>query len=109
MLTLAWVEQQIEDALNGKNEPQNVRDFALLCIARDNLKAVQAAHVGEAPELFRPQRVSLTDYSADLNKVPTLEEIDAAIVAAAETSYTPEDKQRLKDQKTWANIIGKRF
>lgn len=46
MLTLAWVEHQIEEAKHGLNEPQNVRDFALLCIARDFLKAEPTAHAG---------------------------------------------------------------
>ena len=109
MLTLAWVEQQIEAAINGKNEPQNVRDYALLCIARDNLKAAQAAStvVSAAPSQPKQQRVVLTDYSADLDKVPRLEEIDAAINAAAATAYTPEEQQHVRDQRTWAQILKK--
>ena len=108
MLTLAWVEQQIEAAINGKNEPQNLRDYALLCIARDNLKAAQAASKGvsAAPSQPKQQRVVLTDYSADLDKVPTLEEIDSAISSAAKTAYTPEAKQHVRDQRTWAEILG---
>lgn len=106
MLTLAWVEQQIEAAINGKNEPQNVRDYALLCIARDNLKAAQAAQsVSIAPSQPKMQRVVLTDYSADLDKVPKLEEIDAAISAAAVTAYTPEEQQHMRDQRTWVEIL----
>ena len=103
MLTLAWVELQIEAALNGKNEPQNVRDYALLCIARDNLKAAQPAPASTAPE--KPQRVVLADYSADLTKVPRLEQIDAAISAAASQAYAPEERQHVRDQKTWAEIL----
>lgn len=107
MLTLAWVEQQIEAAINGQNEPQNLRDYALLCIARDNLKAAQAANKGvsAAPSQPKQHRVVLTDYSADLDKVPRLEEIDAAINAAAVTAYTPEEQQHVRDQRTWAEIL----
>lgn len=109
MLTLAWVEQQIDDAINGKNEPQNVRDYALLCIARDNLKAAQAASsVSTAYSATKQQRVVLTDYSADLDKVPRLEEIDAAINAAATAACTPKDQQHVRDQQTWAQILGQK-
>ena len=105
MLSLAWVELQLEQAINGDNSPQNVRDFALLCIARDNLKALQMP--AEAKTEAPARRVVLTDYCADLNKVPKLEEIDAAIFSAAETAYTPIDRQHVRDQKTWADIIRK--
>jgi len=49
----------------------------------------------------------LTDYSADLDKVPKLEEIDEAINAAAITAYTPEEQQHVRDQRTWAQILKK--
>lgn len=103
MLSLAWVELQLEQALNGDNSPQNVRDFALLCIARDNLKALQmpAEVKTEAPA----HRVVLTDYSADLTKIPRLEEIDNAIMSAAQTTYTPEGREHVRDMKTWADIL----
>lgn len=106
MLTLAWVEHQIELARNGPNEPQNVRDYALLCIARDNLHAEHAARESVSTPAPVQPRVILTDYSADLDKVPTLEEIDSAITVAAQTAYTPEEQQRVRDQRTWAAILG---
>lgn len=109
MLTLAWVEHQLEQVRNDANEPQNVRDYALLCIARDNLRAEQEARAGvsaDPPPAPKQQRVVLTDYCADLDKVPKLEEIDAAISAAAQTAYTPEEKQHVRDQRTWARILG---
>ena len=109
MLTLAWVEHELEQARKGQNEPQNLRDYALLCIARDNLIAEQNANVSAsyAPPspVQKQQRVILTDYSADLDKVPKLEEIDEAISAAAITAYTPEDQQHVRDQRTWTGII----
>lgn len=104
MLSLAWVEHQIEQAINGQNEPQNVRDFALLCIARHFLKAEQAAH--EAHTDPEPERIVLTDYSADLNRVPKPQEIEMAIAAAASIAYTPESRQQLRDMNTWAGILG---
>lgn len=105
MLSLSWVELQIEQAINGDNSPQNVRDFALLCIARDNLKALRTPI--EAKTEAPARRVVLTDYSADLTKVPKLEEIDEAIMSAAKTTYTPEGRDQLRDMKTWADILRK--
>lgn len=105
MLTLAWIEHQIEMARNGPNEPQNVRDFALLCLAREFIKGEQMP--AEKGVVSPNTRVVLTDYCADLNKVPKLEEIDAAIFSAAETAYTPADRQHVRDQKTWAEILRK--
>lgn len=104
MLSLAWVEHQIEQAKNGLNEPQNVRDYALLCIARDFLKSEQNAHEQRAASGH--DRVVLTDYSADLNRVPNPEEIKQAIAAAASAAYTPESRQQLRDMNTWAGILG---
>ena len=103
MLSLAWVEHQIEEAINGENTPNNVRDFALLCIAREYLKAAQTPT--EAQSKAPSTRVVLTDYSADLNKIPKVEEIDAAIMSAAKTTYTPEGREQLRDMKTWADIL----
>lgn len=103
MLSLAWVEHQIEEAINGENTPNNVRDFALLCIARDNLKALLTPT--EAQNKAPQKRVVLTNYSADLTKKPTLEDIDAAIFSLSEVAYTPEERQRLRDQKTWCDLM----
>ena len=109
MLTLAWVEHELEQARKGPNEPQNLRDYALLCVARDNLLAELNAHASASHDppsnVQKQQRVILTDYSADLDKVPKLEEIDAAINAAAVTAYTPEEQQHVRDQRTWAEIL----
>lgn len=104
MLSISWVEHQIEQAMNGPNEPQNVRDYALLCIAREFLKAEQDAH--EMRAASEHERIVLTDYSADLDIVPSIDQIHAAINAAAKTAYTTEERQLLKDANTWAGIIG---
>lgn len=103
MLSLAWVEHQIEQALNGQNDPQNVRDYALLCIARDFLKAEQTAR--QARTTPEHDRIVLTDYCADLNHVPNPEEIKQAIAAAASAAYATDSRQQLRDMNTWADIL----
>lgn len=57
-----------------------------------------AAAGGERPTVY------LSDYCADLNKVPKLEQVEQALAAVA--VETPEQLKRAKDMRTWANIIG---
>lgn len=99
-LTIEWVQAQIADARAGANTPQNVRDFALLCIARDNL---QTAETGTFDK--KRETPALTAYNADLTAVPTLDQVDAVIAAASSHVRTPQQRQRVQDAKTWADII----
>lgn len=54
-MTLEWIEAQIQDALDSPDTPQNVRDYALLCIARDNLRAAldERQRAGQPPQSLR--------------------------------------------------------
>lgn len=105
MLSLALIERRIKELVKGEHTDENVREFAEMCLARDYLLTeIQEQESGEMAAQ-RP-RVILTNYCADLNSVPNIDEIHAAINAAAQNSYTPEDLKRLKDAKTWAGIIG---
>lgn len=104
MPTLAWVEQEYVKALASANTPANLRDFALLCIARDHLRADAPPPRGEDEKEGKKNAVLLTAYSADLNTVPTLAQIEDGIGALA--ANTAEDRRRIEDAKTWAAIIG---
>lgn len=105
MLSLALIERRIKELVKAEHTDENVREFAEMCLARDYLLAeIQEQESGEMAAQ-RP-RVILTNYCADLNTIPTIEQISAAINAAAQSAYSQEERQRLKDAKTWAGIIG---
>ena len=106
MLSLALIERRIKELVKADHSDQNVREFAEMCLARDFLLAEIAEKENETKAAPKP-RVILTDYCADLNRVPKVEEIEAAIQAAASSAYEKSDRQRLKDLDTWAKILGK--
>lgn len=113
MLSLPWVEHELELAIRGPNTPQNARDCALLFILRDHLMALYApdepAQQEQQPEKEsekQRQAVLLTAHSARLDTVPTIAQIEDAIGAVA--ANTREEKRRMQDAKTWASIIGKK-
>ena len=113
MLSLAWVEHELEMAINGPSTPQNARDCALLFILRDNLRAIyQPEEAEEKPKSEEKEKEShrqavlLTAHSARLDTVPTITEIEDAIGAVSVN--TKEEKRRMQDAKTWAGIIGQK-
>lgn len=108
MLTLAWIEQQLEEARNGKNEPQNLRDFALLCIARYFLTEERRTVNEKANAEPAKPPIRMTDYCADLTTIPTVDQIGLAIRSAAMTASTPEEKRKLAVAQNWAEIIGQK-
>lgn len=104
MLSLALIERRIKELVKSDHTDENVREFAEMCLARDYLLAeIEEQERGEMAAQ-RP-RVILTNYCADLNTIPTMEQISAAISAAA-ANASPEGRQQLRDLKTWAGIIG---
>ena len=107
-VTLTWIESQLEDALSGPNTAKNVYDAAALIIVRDAMRAASvpsAAESTDAGEKARRDAILLTAHSADLDKVPTLEEVEDALGAVVVN--TPEERERANRVKTWAEIIGK--
>ena len=107
-VTLTWIESQLEDALSGPNTAKNVYDAAALIIVRDAMRAASAPSAAEstdAGEKARRDAVLLTAHSADLDKVPTLAEVEDALGAVVVN--TPEERERANRVKTWAEIIGK--
>lgn len=106
-MTLPWIEAQIEETLNAENSAKNVYDLAMLCICRDEMQRRAAPDVSEyaeaAEDKKRRDAVVLTSYSADLDTVPTLEQIDSAL--GAYSVNTAEERERVKDMRTWREII----
>ena len=107
-MTLTWIESQLEDALSGPNTAKNVYDAAALIIVRDAMRAASAPSAAVGPdtgEKARRDAILLTAHSADLDKVPTLAEVEDALGAVMVN--TPEERERANRVKTWAEIIGK--
>lgn len=89
MLTLEWVMEQLERTRTGTQTMQAARDFALLCICRDELQSMQQPRETEAPKKNPPLR--------------GLDEIEEAI--SQYTVRTPEERQRVRDAKTVTGLM----
>ena len=101
-MTLAWVEAEIEKAEQGGNTARNVYDLAALLIVRDHLRTATSPKA--VPEdKARRDAIILTSHSTDLDVVPTIEQVEAALDAVVVSM--PEERQRVQDAKTWAKII----
>ena len=107
-VTLTWIESQLEDALSGPNTAKNVYEAAALIIVRDAMRAASAQSSVESTdsgEKARRDAILLTAHSADLDKVPTLAEVEDALGAVVVN--TPEERERANRVKTWAEILRK--
>lgn len=91
MLRLEWVEEQIEHLKTGTCTMQTVRDYALLCIARDSLRGEGAT----SPPV--------SEGGGDLEKTPTLDQVEKALGALMVNSDA--DRKRKQDAMTWAKIL----
>lgn len=108
MITLAWVENEIEKALSEDATPRNVYDLAALVAVQGFLLKRAAPKEDEKPKETREERehreaVLLTTHSADLDTIPTIEQIEDALGAVAVN--TPEERKRVQDARTWGKII----
>ena len=103
MITLNWVESEIEKSLAGEPNARNVYDLAALITVRAYLAAPSEAVQAEPAKEEAP-KVYLSDYCADLDKVPRLEHVEQALAAVAVEDR--EQLKRAKDMKTWAGILG---
>lgn len=103
MITLAWIDNEIEKSLRGDASAKNVYDLAALITVRAYLAAPSDAVQAEPTKEEAP-KVYLSDYCADLDKVPRLEQVEQALAAVAVEDR--EQLKRAKDMKTWAGILG---
>lgn len=98
-MTLAWIESEIEKTMQEGNSARAVYDLAALVTVRDYLQRQGQA----ADSAKHREAVALTAYSADLRKVPTINQVEDALGAVA--LNTPEERRRAVDMRTWAEII----
>lgn len=105
MITLSWVESEIEKSLRGEASAKNVYDLAALLTVRAYLAAPSESMQSEPAKEEAP-KVYLSDYCADLDKVPRLEQVEQALAAVAVEDR--EQLKRAKDMKKWAGILGRK-
>ena len=101
MITLTWLDNEIEQSLQGEACAKNVYDLSALITVRAYLLSRSEAEK-EQPEP-KAQTVNLVDYCADLDKCPTLDQVEAAIGAVS--INTPEEAKRAKEARIWADIL----
>lgn len=106
MITLTWIDSEIEKSLRGEASAKNVYDLAALITVRAYLAAPSESvqSVQAEPSKEEAPKVYLSDYCADLDKVPRLEQVEQALAAVAVEDR--EQLKRAKDMKTWAGILG---
>ena len=84
MVTLTWIDGQIEKAIEEGNNPQNIRDLAALITVREYLatrsapKADAQSVQESADDKKRRDAVVLMTHSADLDTVPTIQQVEMA-------------------------------
>lgn len=100
MITLAWVENEIEETLREKPTAQAIYDLSALITVRGYLRTLNAPE--KEPER-KEKTIRMVDYCADLNKCPTLEQVEDALGAIAVN--TPQDRKRAQEAKIWADIL----
>lgn len=101
MITRAWLESEIEKALAAKPTAQAVYDLAALITVRGYLCAQESSE--EKKKEAETQTVNLLDYCTDLDKCPTLEQVETALGSVAINSR--DDARRAKDALVWADIL----
>lgn len=112
MVTLTWVDGQIEKAIEEGNNPQNIRDLAALITVREYLatrsapKADAQSVQESADDKKRRDAVVLMTHSADLDTVPTIQQVETALQSISVN--TPEERKRVQDAKKWAQIISQK-
>ena len=103
MITLTWVESEIKKAVSERPTAQAVYDLAASITVRDYLRALTAdQESAEAPEP-KPATVNMLDYCADLDKCPTLDQVETALGSVA--IHSQDEAKRAKDARTWADIL----
>ncbi len=90
MVRLEWIEDQLERVRHETCAMQTIRDYAALLIVRDSLHGKEASS-------------SPVDHFDDLNKMPTLDQVEKALGAVMVQSEA--QKKRKEDAMTWAKIL----
>ena len=64
---------------------------------------IRPKKITPAPEITAGSNVRLSDSCAELGKMPTIDQVEQALSSVAVN--TPEERERVKDCRTWAKII----
>lgn len=99
MLSLKWVEYEIDKAVREGDNPQNVRDLAALLIVRDFLAASDSAP--SSPQSVAAQ--AMPAQPAENSSLSSIDDIEAALKKCMARS--PEEAQRLRDTQTMIDIM----
>ena len=94
MISLTWIDSEIEKAMSEGATARNLHDLAALLIVRNYLLELATP----APEAAEP-----VTFSDTFDTVPTIDQVEAAIGALS--ANTPEERQRIRDAQTWSKII----
>lgn len=101
MLSLKWVEYEIDKAVREGDNPQNVRDLAALLIVRDFLAASDSSSAPSSPQPVAVQ--SMPAQPAENFSLSTIDDIENALKKCM--ARTPEEAQRLRDTQTMIDIM----
>lgn len=116
MITRAWVQAEIEQALKGQNTRENVYDLAMLIIVLHYLDDQSAAPVVTYANAATPESdderkkreaIILTSYSANLDTKPTISQIYDALDAVEVPDI--ETQKKVRDAETWASILAREW
>lgn len=99
MLSLKWVEYEIDKAVREGDNPQNVRDLAALLIVRDFLAASDSASSSMQPVAAQAMPAQPVENSS----LSSIDDIEAALKKCMARS--PEEAQRLRDTQTMIDIM----
>ena len=101
MLSLKWVEYEIDKAVREGDNPQNVRDLAALLIVRDFLAASDSIPAPSSPQPVAAQTMPAPPI--ENLSLSSIDDIEAALKKCMARS--PEEAQRLRDTQTMIDIM----
>lgn len=105
-------EQHMMETTLRLNAPRIIRDLAALITVREYLatrsapKADAQSVQESADDKKRRDAVVLMTHSADLDTVPTIQQVETALHSISVN--TPEERKRVQDAKKWAQIISQK-
>lgn len=101
MISLKWVEYEIDKAVREGDNPQNVRDLAALLIVRDFLAASDSSSASSSPQPVAAQ--AMPAHPGKNSSLSSIDDIEAALKKCMARS--PEEAQRLRDTQTMIDIM----
>ena len=106
MVTLTWIDGQIEKAIEEGNNPAALITVREYLATRSAPKADAQSVQESADDKKRRDAVVLMTHSADLDTVPTIQQVETALHSISVN--TPEERKRVQDAKKWAQIISQK-